>query len=88
MIAFNCLMPEFNHNEIVGWTMSSNGTLAPVLIMHESESESIRKVTEACAKVLTDYGVNAYKVNITGDTRVECILKPKSPELSYVFHDL
>lgn len=75
MIAFNCLMPEFNHNEIVGWTMSSNGTLAPVLIMHESESESIRKVTEACAKVLTDYGVNAYKVNITGDTRVECILK-------------
>ena len=75
MIAFNSLMPEFNHNETVGWSVSSNETLAPVLIVHDSESESVRNVTDACAKILTDYGVNAYKVKITGNTRVECILK-------------
>ena len=75
MIAFNCLMPEFNHNEIVGWSASSNGILAPLILIHESESESVRRVTDACVKVLSNYGVYVYKVKITGDSRIECILK-------------
>ncbi len=75
MVAFNCLMPEFNHNEIVGWSVSSDKTLAPVIIVCETGSESVRKVTDACVKILSDYGVDACKVEITGDTRIECILK-------------
>ena len=45
-LAFNHVIPEMNHNEIVGWT-NSNPNMIPVLIRKENEDEVIRNRFEA-----------------------------------------
>lgn len=75
MVAFNCVMPEFNHNEIVGWSVSSNDVLAPVMIMPDVQIPSIREVVCASVFTMKQYGTEFRTVKIEGETRTECILK-------------
>lgn len=75
MVAFNCIFPEFNHNELVGWAVSSNNVLAPILISPSIQLDSVKNVTDACIHTLKSHGVNIYEVEIPGETRSECILK-------------
>lgn len=75
MVAFDCLMPEFNHNELVGWAESFDKILAPVLISFSIQPESVREVTDACLNTLNDYGTDILKVDVPGSSRAECILK-------------
>ena len=48
-LAFHHVIPEMNHNEIVGWT-NSNPNMMPVLIRKQSESDKIRNRFEALKK--------------------------------------
>lgn len=75
MIAFNCVMPEFNHNEIVGWSACSTGSLAPVVILPEMQIPSIREVVCASVSTMRRYGTDVRTVKINGSTRAECVLK-------------
>lgn len=45
-LAFHHVIPEMNHNEIVGWT-NSNPNMIPVLIRKENEDNEIRNRFEA-----------------------------------------
>ena len=45
-LAFHHVIPEMNHNEIVGWTYS-NPNMIPVLIRKENENEEIKNRFEA-----------------------------------------
>ena len=45
-LAFHHVIPEMNHNEIVGWT-SSNPKMVPILIRRKTEKEEIRNRFEA-----------------------------------------
>ena len=45
-LAFHHVIPEMNHNEIVGWT-NSNPNIIPVLIRKENENAEIRNRFEA-----------------------------------------
>lgn len=75
MIAFNCMMPEFNHNEIVGWSACSTGSLAPVVIVPEIQNPAIRDVVRASVFTMRQYGTDMRTVKINGNTRAECVLK-------------
>lgn len=75
MIAFNCVMPEFNHNEIVGWSTGSTEMLAPIIIMPETQISEMRDVVCASAFTMRHYGTDVHTVKIEGVTRTECILK-------------
>ena len=45
-LAFHHVIPEMNHNEIVGWTLS-NPKMVPILIRKKDEKENIRNRFEA-----------------------------------------
>ena len=45
-LAFHHVIPEMNHNEIVGWTIS-NPKMVPVLIRKANEEDEIRNRFEA-----------------------------------------
>ena len=48
-LAFHHVIPEMNHNEIVGWT-KSNPKMVPILIRRNNEKEEIRNRFEALKK--------------------------------------
>ena len=48
-LAFHHVIPEMNHNEIVGWT-NSNPNMIPVLIRKKIENDEIRNRFEALKK--------------------------------------
>ncbi len=75
MVAFSCVMPEFNHNEIVGWSAGSTDALAPIVIMHDVQIPKMREVVCASASTMRQYGTDVRTVRIEGTTRAECILK-------------
>lgn len=75
MIAFNCVMPEFNHNEIVGWSACSAGSLAPIVILPKIQIPSITEVVRACVFTMKQYGTDVRTVQIAGGSRAECVLK-------------
>ncbi len=75
MIAFSCVMPEFNHNEIVGWSTPTVNNLAPIMIVPTIQIQSVKEVMDACVCTLEKYNTKFYKVNLTGNTRTECVLK-------------
>ena len=45
-LAFHHVVPEMNHNEIVGWT-NSNQNMIPVIIRKKDESDEIKNRFEA-----------------------------------------
>ena len=49
-LAFHHVIPEMNHNEIVGWT-NSNPNIIPVLIRKENEDAEIRNRFEALKNI-------------------------------------
>ncbi len=75
MIAFSCVMPEFNHNEIVGWSTPTVNNLAPIIIVPNIQIQSVKEVMDACVCTLEKYNTKFYKVNLIGSTRAECVLK-------------
>lgn len=66
MIAFCGTIPEFNHNEILGWTEDSTSkNFIPVMLYDEGATEMMKIVTDTTMSMLRDKGleVNEYRVN-------------------------
>ncbi len=71
LIAFSGVMPEFNHNEIVGWCNDpSQNRFLPIVIDDRSDGE-IEKTLNATIKALNDNGVKPIIVNTKGNTILE-----------------
>ena len=60
-LAFHHVIPEMNHNEIVGWT-NSNPNMIPVLIRKTNEADEIRNRFEALKN--TAWKINESRGNI------------------------
>ena len=71
LIAFSGVMPEFNHNEIVGWCNDPcQKRFMPIIINDNSDSE-ITKTLDATLNALNDNDVKPVVVNTLGKNALE-----------------
>ena len=73
--SFSWTMPEFNHNEIVGWTETPREELLPLLIMSNVHPECMNGIPESTNATLEKNGVPFHQVPLYGKNRTECFLK-------------
>ena len=73
--SFSWTMPEFNHNEIVGWTETPREELLPILLMPNVHPECMNGIPESTNATLEKNGVPFYQVTMDGRNRTECFLK-------------
>ncbi|KQM10578.1 hypothetical protein AOA81_01440 [Methanomassiliicoccales archaeon RumEn M2] len=73
--SFSWIMPEFNHNEIVGWIETPREELLPILLMPSVHPECMNGIPESTNATLEKNGVSFYKVSLEGKNRTECLLK-------------
>ncbi len=71
VIAFSGVLPEFNHNEIVGWYDDDHKYFFHPLLMVDDEFEEIAKIIKATKGLLAsrDVGLDVFKVK--GDSVLE-----------------
>ncbi len=72
MMAFSGVMPEFNHNEIVGWVEGSpTMRCSPVVLYDANAPETLRGIVDASIDSLRDNGVEVHEVQIEGESSLE-----------------
>jgi len=72
MIAFCGTIPEFNHNEIVGWTEDqSSNEFIPIILCDEDSTDILRYMTETLSGVLKSNGVRPYEFRAKGSNDLE-----------------
>ena len=76
MLAFNGAIPEFNHNEIVGWSESVvKFNCRPVFLYEEDAPEIMKAMANAAIETLKSFGVDSLVVPIRGKTVMERSLR-------------
>ena len=68
--AFNNIIPEMTHNEIVGFTKPNLPTAA-LLLAHPTSHTRVQKRFQVTARLLRQEGVAAIPIPLTGRTRLE-----------------
>jgi len=75
-ISFCGSLPEFNHNEIVGWTNDvKNKMFMPVILYDDDASGIIKHMTDASIGVLEDKDLKIVSYHVTGSSNLEKNLK-------------
>ena len=76
MIAFAGSVPEFNHNEISGWSEGElRSRCVPILLYETSAARPIKKMADASIAALRKYGQDVEVVRIRGKTPLERTLR-------------
>ncbi len=76
MMAFSGLMPEFNYNDISGWSEGAvRESCVPLFICEERMPKVRKKAIYAAIDVLKTYGLESMVVKIRGRTTVEKLLR-------------
>jgi glucose/mannose-6-phosphate isomerase len=72
MIAFYGTIPEFNHNEIVGWTedLASNEFI-PIILCDDDSVDVLKYMTETLSDVLKSSDVKPYEFKAKGSNDLE-----------------
>ncbi len=72
-LAFANVLPEMNHNEIVGWELESEWLKGLIAIFLENEDPHprIKKRIELSQKIIKNRGVQVVKIYSSGKTRLE-----------------
>ena len=71
-IAFCGTIPEFNHNEIVGWTEDQTSNEFIPIILCDDDSEDILKcMTDTLLGILESKSIEPYRFKATGSTDLE-----------------
>lgn len=73
MIAFSGVLPEFNHNEIVGWYDDSRRKDFVPIIFNSQTTEEISGIVKATVSTLASRGVEAVVVDVKGKSVLEKI---------------
>lgn len=75
-MAFNNMIPEMNHNEIVGWEMEFAGLNEYIVLFLESEKSDkrVHARTQLTKSIIRDRGIDVAEVYTEGKTRLEQIL--------------
>lgn len=72
MIAFCGTIPEFNHNEIVGWTEDRASDEFSLIILCDDDSADVLKyMTETLSGVLQSSGIRPYEFKARGSNDLE-----------------
>ena len=72
MIAFCGTIPEFNHNEIVGWTEdSASNEFIPIILCDDDSIDVLKYMTETLSGVLQSSGVRPYEFKAKGSNDLE-----------------
>lgn len=68
VLSFCGTFPEFNHNELVGWTSDMlTDRFVPVVLMDDSVSQMLKYMAETPIGMLSDNGTEAYIHHLQGD---------------------
>lgn len=73
--AFSWTLPEFNHNEIVGWMESPREEILPLMIATNVQLPDMNDIVESTNITLENHGVPFCQVRIGGHDRTECAMK-------------
>jgi len=72
MMAFNGAIPEFNHNEITGWSESvAKFNCRPVFLYEEDAPGMMKDMANASIETLRSFGVEPIVISIRGKTVLE-----------------
>ena len=72
--AFRSVLPEADHNEIVGWTGAAEGQFAAILLEDRDQHPRERKRFELTAKAIEPHAASVVRVETEGETRTERVL--------------
>ena len=76
MLSFYGTMPEFNHNELVGWTNDSMiKDYTPVILFDDGVSNMLRAMAETPIGMIMEKGISVYVYHINGKNILEKMLK-------------
>lgn len=72
-MCFDGSIPEFNHNEIIGWTddKSNNKKFVPVILYDDGASGTLKSMIEASMKVVGDKEIRFTVHHFNGDSNLE-----------------
>jgi glucose/mannose-6-phosphate isomerase len=75
-ISFYGSLPEFNHNEIVGWTVDKKNTMfMPVILYDDDASDVIRQMIDTSIDILQDEELKLVAYHVSGSNNLEKNLK-------------
>ena len=76
VLSFYGTMPEFNHNELVGWTTDSMiMDYIPVVIFDDGASGMLKAMAETPIGMIMDRGIKVYVYHLRGVSMLEKMLK-------------
>jgi glucose/mannose-6-phosphate isomerase len=70
MLCWHHVLPEMNHNELVGWTQE-NKDLAVVVFRYSSDYYRTVKRLEICKDIFQKYTPHYLELNCLGDTEIQ-----------------
>ena len=72
VLSFSGTIPEFNHNELVGWTTNTlTKHFMPIILFDDSVSLMLKYMAETPFKMLVDEGTKVYIFHIKGESFLE-----------------
>jgi glucose/mannose-6-phosphate isomerase len=72
MIAFYGTIPEFNHNEIMGWTFDrTSNEFIPIILRDHNSSDVLKCIAETLTDVLRSNGIKPYEIITRGSNDLE-----------------
>jgi len=76
-ISFCGSIPEFNHNEIVGWTddRNNNRNFVPVVLYDDNASKMVKSMTDTSIGILLDKNLDIVTYHVEGTSNLEKNLK-------------
>jgi len=76
MMAFAGSIPEFNHNEVAGWSEGgARNRCILVFLYEENANRTVRKLSDAAIKAVVSYGIRPKVIKIRGRTILERCLR-------------
>ena len=75
MLTICGILPELNHNQIVGWIESPSAPATPVFLRSVNDRPEIVKIIDATVSLFIDSGIEPILVNLEGDSQLECIMQ-------------
>jgi glucose/mannose-6-phosphate isomerase len=71
-LAFCGTIPEFSHNEIVGWMEDyASDEFIPIILEDSDPGEMLKCITETLASVLDSNGIKPYEFKVNGSNDLE-----------------
>lgn len=76
VLSFYGTMPEFNHNELMGWTNDQMiQDYVPVILFDNSASKMLKAMAETPMGMIMDRGMNVYVHHLKGNNHLDKMLR-------------